>query len=122
MDDEIAFDILNDYEPGVPENPRREVLWDLAIDYDDGPFVQNLGEDGRVPGWFVVSGSQARFRTGDASISLEFVDSVEHMRRGVIVRGQTSVVEENKDAPYGVMESGLWWVTWYLVPRRPREI
>jgi hypothetical protein len=122
MDDEAAFDILNDYEPGFALQPRKEVLWDLVIVYPDDLVDEILDIDGRVLGTFDVSASQARFRMGGSMISLDFVDSVEHMRRGVIVKGQTSLRQENKDAPLGISESGPLQVTWYLVPRRLKEI
>ena len=55
---------------------------------------------------------------GGSIISLDFVDTMEHMRRGVIVKGQTSLRPESKDAPLGISKSGPLQVTWYLVPRR----
>ena len=118
MDDDAAFDILNDYEPGFSLKQRKEVLWDLVIVYPDDLVDEIFDIDGRVPGTFDISASQARFRMGGSIISLDFVDTVEHMRRGVIVKGQTSLRQESKDAPLGISESGPLQVTWYLVPRR----
>jgi hypothetical protein len=118
MDDDAAFDILNDYEPGFSLKQRKEVLWDLVIVYPDDLVDEILDIDGRVPGTFDISASQARFRMGGSIISLDFVDTVEHMRRGVIVKGQTSLRPESKDAPLGISESDPLQVTWYLVPRR----
>jgi len=118
MDDDAAFDILNEYEPGFSLKQRKEVLWDLVIVHPDDLVDEILDIDGRVPGTFDISASQARFRMGGSIISLDFVDTVEHMRRGVIVKGQTSLRQESKDAPLGISESGPWQVTWYLVPRR----
>ena len=118
MDDDAAFDILNDYEPGFSLKQRKEVLWDLVIVYPDDLVDEIFDIDGRVPGTFDISASQARFRMGGSIISLDFVDTVEHMRRGVIVKGQTSLRPESKDAPLGISESDPLQVTWYLVPRR----
>ena len=74
----------------------------------------------RVSGWFVASDGQATFRTGCATFTMDLVESIEHARRGIIVKGQTSVVDIDKN-PHGTGTSSLWWVNRYLVPRQPER-
>ena len=48
MDDDAAFDILNDYEPGFSLKQRKEVLWDLDIDGRVPGDVRYIGQPGQV--------------------------------------------------------------------------
>ena len=119
MDDDLIFDILNDHHPGDQKGHRKEVLWDLVVVYDDGQITENIDKEShRIAGTFFCSGERASFITGKGR-TMDFVHSVKHTRRGVVIKGHEARDEANDT---GVSGSRMLGVTWYLVPRQLRPI